>query len=96
MLSSAQWGNFGFGRAVSIAYVLGIALGLGVGLALFSASLRDFGLCINIIYIYSSILACNLLSSVGNGSLSSPRLLFLVSPLPLVASRLSFHSSEMI
>ena len=65
MSSSLQWGNFGFGRAVSIAYTLGIAMGLGIGLALFSSSLKDLGLC---------IFCCSLLSSSLLNFTSSSRL----------------------
>jgi len=44
MPSSVQWSKLGFGTAVSIAYALGAAFGLGIGLTFFSDSLKDFGL----------------------------------------------------
>lgn len=53
-----QWSKRGYGLSVAISYGLGAAFGLGVGLAFFSSSLADFGLCIFIFYLSSSLVPC--------------------------------------
>eukprot|EP01113_Clastostelium_recurvatum_P039431 TRINITY_DN6017_c0_g1_i2.p1 TRINITY_DN6017_c0_g1~~TRINITY_DN6017_c0_g1_i2.p1 ORF type:complete len:171 (-),score=4.96 TRINITY_DN6017_c0_g1_i2:35-499(-) len=47
-----QWGRSGTGRAVLTGYVLGAALGVGIGLAWYSPSLFDLGLFLAALSIY--------------------------------------------